>query len=139
MSPKHNTMAFEKRLALNRLRLPLEVVDIVKDFAFYDVKGLRYKKAKESMLAELKGPASFQSSGEDKDGCWAFQLWLLDSYLDYKHDSDSDSESESDWEPDPYIGVMIAASNCGRCGNYTSCYSDYDRVCPKAKCRCAGV
>jgi len=37
-------MSISKQLSINRFRLPVELLDIIKEFAFYDIKTFQAKK-----------------------------------------------------------------------------------------------
>jgi hypothetical protein len=89
----------------------MELVDIIKDYCFYDIETAvmikKYKGIKMNLLKEFEQTLDFQSSEED--GSWAVKFWR----------TDVDDEEE---DADPYEHLMIAAGICFKCGEYEHCY-----------------
>jgi ferredoxin len=126
MSVKPCVKQCERQLIINQFKLPMELVDIIKDYCFYDVETAerikKYKEVKRELFQEFEQSLVFQS-GED-DGCWAVKFWRMDE------------EDEDEEDADPYEHLMIAAGVCIKCGEYEHCYS-LQEIPERIMCSCS--
>jgi hypothetical protein len=108
-SKRDNRMSAAKQLAINRLRLPMDVVNIIKDYLFDDlVTGFIKQKKRE--LVTLFEEAVYSRKNTS--------VWI--------------SDSSEDWLFLFGIGEkQIEGCNCFRCGNYLVAFDH------RILCRCA--
>ena len=100
-------MSCKKQLLINTFNLPVELLDIVKEYCFYDAETAaqikKYKGIKRNLLQEFEQTLDFQTA--DEDGRWVVKFWR----------EDADDE-------DPFQHLMIAACVCYKCGEYEQCH-----------------
>ena len=116
----------DKQLIINQFKLPMELVDIVKSYCFYDVETAerikKYQEVKRDLLEEFERSLVFQSS--EDDGCWAVKFWRMDE------------EDEDEEDADPYEHLMIAAGVCLKCGEYEHCFG-LQEIPERIMCACS--
>jgi hypothetical protein len=102
-----NIVSLTKLIAVNAICLPNELIEVVKDYAFYDKSSLPYIKKMSSFKAPINdtikhaisrnNPRIFQDSVEDPN---AEEYWCFGF-------DDDDTER-----------LQLQGNNCFRCGNY---------------------
>jgi len=101
----------EKQLLIHEFRIPMELVDIIKSYCFYDASMAecikKYKSIKRNLLQEFENTLEFQS--DETENSVSVVFWKKDEE-----------------DTDPYQHHMIAASICSGCGNYDHCYNLQD-------------
>lgn len=129
-------MAFDKQIAILGLPLPMELLDIVKSYCFYDTETAKkikeYKQNFANILLTFDRQLEFQSTEYDNEGHWGVAL------IEQEEWSDTDSRVYHDDYDDPYIEKLIAACNCLSCGNYKYCNNiGNDMIPARIICACA--
>jgi hypothetical protein len=119
-------MFYEKQFIISKLKLPLELTDVVKSYLFYDIvtgnKIKSYKLYKNKLIEEV----NFSLKCGYVNGWWG-------SYLSYKLDEEDTDEDE------PYDNSICSGENCLKCGNFKNIsYNDnlYDILPEKIICNC---
>ena len=123
-------MFYEKQFIISKLKLPLELTDVIKSYLFYDIvtgnKIKSYKLYKNKLIEEVNSSLK----------CGYINGWW-GSYLSSNLNNDAeDSDTEED---DPYENSICSGENCLKCGNFKNIsYNDnlYDKLPEKIICNC---
>ena len=106
---------YQKQLILNKLKLPIELCDIIKSFSFYDMKTAEKNKIckenKKNLLHQIKNNVVC-GSVKNYWGCYL-------SNNKFGQNKESDDE-------DSYENSICSGENCVQCGNYLN-ISEYNR------------
>jgi hypothetical protein len=122
-------MLIEKQLIINAIKLPHELVDIIKSYVFYDRKTwekiLSYRELKNNLINYMEN--SLKCGFVDES--WG-------SYT-----LDDCDESDEEYDDDPFNNSICYGENCLRCGNYKSisCKYTYHLLPINIICNCLNV
>jgi len=101
-----------KQLIMNEIRLPTDMINIIKDYSFYNIEEVA-KKNKEKVCraivsAEFSRANRFNSDPEYSDGD---ENWVFG----YEYETNGYGEK-----------IQLQARNCSECGNYIHCCHDFN-------------
>jgi hypothetical protein len=106
------------QMRINKIPLPMDNINMIKDFIFYDYVTGRARVQKAQVCKTINcAPFSRNSLNmQDDDGIWVFR---------------------EEYNVVGFIGVQFQAMNCVICGNYRSSDLIFDGVLPeRIRCRC---
>lgn len=122
-------MFYEKQFIINKLKLPLELTDIIKSYLFYDIlignKIKSYKLYKNNLIEQINFSLKFGYV----NGWWGV---YLSNYLNNNEDSDMEDD-------DPYENSICSGENCLKCGDFKNISHNenlYDLFPEKIICNC---
>ena len=110
---------------INLIKLPYELVKIIKSYVFYDNvlwnKILYYRENKKKLLYEINNILHYDFVNE----YWGSYL-RKNKFIDIKDgDDDGDNDDDEYEEEDPLDSAICYGENCLHCGNYKSISCKY--------------
>jgi hypothetical protein len=104
-----NTLIKEQLVAVNNMILPLDVINIIKSYAYYDTNSVEYAKKlaeKNPTLEKIKKAISRNNNKDYFENSDKNELWLFG------------------FDEDTHEKIQLQCVNCSKCGNYKDVSED---------------
>jgi hypothetical protein len=131
-------MSCEKQMIINRFhpRLPVDILNIIKSFSFYDIETAAKLEAKRANIKKMH-------NARMKRICFKFQHHTISRrhpYAFYKEEEDDGEKWILLNHNIRNICVQMQGDNCRKCGNYKRTYeTDFALLPASIKCYCSNA